>query len=256
LKAVTTEAKVAESIQMASYSHAMRIATWNLERKKSTTPRGAEAVEYFHSHEADIGVLTEVRTSFPDRGGHIIFSEPPKGDWFGVEERKVGLWASTGIEPVSFDSPIDLTRFVAGRVSAPLGQLIVLAVCIPWHMAGVKHDGMKPWESHIVFLGHLRELMAGIDDPFVVAGDFNQYYPRVPRTNRAAAAAMETAFEGLNIVTSGTINGCDRPGIDHIAISPQLQASNVEGWRNDATGNRLSDHDGALADLVRIGSGD
>ena len=52
------------------------------------------------------------------------------------------------------------------------------------------------------------------------------------------------------IVTTGTLQGCSRPGIDHIAISYEFTASNVKGWPNDVTGNRLSDHDGAICELA------
>jgi endonuclease/exonuclease/phosphatase family metal-dependent hydrolase len=92
--------------------------------------------------------------------------------------------------------------------------------------------------------------MTELDEPFVVAGDFNQRYPRTKYGNRAAAEAMENTFVRVDIVTSGTLAGCDKPGIDHIAISKELAAAEVEGWRGDVTGNRLSDHDGAFADLV------
>ena len=86
--------------------------------------------------------------------------------------------------------------------------------------------------------------------PCVVAGDFNQRIPRVKGANRAAAEALAAAFTGLTVVTAGRIDGCDRPGIDHIACTEPLVAERVWGWRNDETRHRLSDHDGAAADLT------
>lgn len=230
----------------------MRILTWNLERKKPTSLRGEQAVEHLYAQRPDVAVLTEVRTSFPARGGHLLFADVPLGDWLGEDERKVCIWSAVEIEPVAFDSPIDPRRFVAGRIATSAGSLLVLGVCIPWHMAEVTHRAgrkRKPWEMHLIYLQHLRELMDGLDEPFVVAGDFNQRYPRVKRASRVAAEAMEVAFEGLTIATAGTVPGCDRPGIDHIAVSAGVAVADVAGWRNDANGNRMSDHDGTLADV-------
>jgi len=53
----------------------MRLATWNLERKKPTSPRGKEAVDYLHGRGADVLVITEARTTFPAQGGHLLFAD-------------------------------------------------------------------------------------------------------------------------------------------------------------------------------------
>ena len=58
----------------------MRILTWNLERKKPTTPTWTAAVEKLFGQDPDIMVLTEARTTFPLRGGHIVFSDMAKWD--------------------------------------------------------------------------------------------------------------------------------------------------------------------------------
>lgn len=234
------------------HSATMRISTWNLERKKPRSLRGAEAVDYLHGLDADVSVLTEVRTGFPPNGGHMAFAGPPVGEWFDDDERKVGVWSARPAEVVEFDSPIDRSRFVAVRTDTPIGCVVVLGVCIPWHMAGVTHRTgpvRSPWELHLVYLAELAKIMRALDEPFVVAGDFNQRYPRVKYSNRRAAETLDAAFEGVDIVTAGTISGCERPGIDHIAVNSSLVAAEVRGWRNDVTGNRLSDHDGAWADI-------
>ena len=113
------------------------------------------------------------------------------------------------------------------------------------------HEGpkKKPWEEHLEYLDHLKPVIRLLGEPFVIAGDFNQRIPRVKGGNRRAAEQLEATFEGADIVTRGVLAGCNRPGIDHIALSSHLRATNVEGWPNDVNGNRLSDHDGALADV-------
>ncbi len=42
-----------------------RIATWNLERKKPTTPTGAAGLEHLASLDADVLVLTEAASRIP-----------------------------------------------------------------------------------------------------------------------------------------------------------------------------------------------
>lgn len=165
----------------------------------------------------------------------------------------MGIWSKTVLDRVQLDSPIDQSRFVAARTETPIGPVLILGVCVPWHMAEVKGTGgrkAKPWQHHLEYLEHLGKLMASLDEPFVVAGDFNQRFPRVKYANRAAADAMEQTFAEVSIVTAGVLDGCALPGIDHIALSSQLTAVRVAGWRNDVTGNRMSDHDGAWVDVV------
>lgn len=236
----------------------LRVATWNLERKKPTSPRGSEAIDYLYSRSADVLVVTETRTSLPTHAGHLLVAEPPVGDRFDEDERKIVLWSANPLTPVTFDSPIDPTRFVAARTETPVGTVLVLAVCITWHMAEVTyHHGVKrrPWELHMNYLEHLGEILKAIDEPAIVAGDFNQRTPRKKGGNHAASQALDRTFENITIATAGTVPGCVKPGIDHIAASRHLHAVNVEGWVNDVTGNRLSDHDGALVDLVQTRAG-
>ena len=185
----------------------------------------------------------------------MLFSASPRGKRFAEDERKVALWSATPLELVEFDSAIDPTRFVAARTSTALGEVLVLAICITWHMAEVTyHDGpkKKPWEEHLQYLEHLSDIFDTIDEPLIVAGDFNQRTPRQKGGNKTAAEALDHVFEHLDIVTAGIPPGCTKPGIDHIALSSHFTALNVEGWPHDATGNRLSDHDGALADIALV----
>lgn len=236
----------------------MRVATWNLERKNPLSGLGASAVDHLGSLAPDLMVLTESRTNFPPAGGHLLWATPPAGTWFNPDERKVMLWSkqpwSPAMLPLAGD--LDQTRFVAGITESPIGQVMVLGLCIPWHMAEVTHRvgrKRKPWELHIDYLDVLAGLLRSIDGPLIVSGDFNQQVPRVRYGNRAAAAALERAFEPLTILTAGTLSGCERPGIDHIAVSDDLTAVSVAGWPSVIGGQRMSDHDGAVVEVARPG---
>ncbi len=67
----------------------VRILTWNLERKKPTTPTGREGIDYLHGQSPDAMVLTESRLSFPAADGHLVSSET----WGDEDERKVVMWS-------------------------------------------------------------------------------------------------------------------------------------------------------------------
>lgn len=230
-----------------------RVATWNLERKRPTSAKGAEALDYVFGLDAEIIVLTETRATTPTFDGHFAFSEPLTAKRFAPDERKVGVWSKNPLELVAFDSPIDQRRFVAGRTETKIGQVLVLGVCIPWHMAEATKwasPQRKVWEMHREFLAHLGEIMSRLDEPFIVAGDFNQRIPRRKGGNKLAAELMAETFAELEIVTIGTLPRCENPGIDHIAISKQLSPLRVQGWPKNVTGTVVTDHDGAFADLA------
>ncbi len=61
---------------------------------------------------------------------------------------------------------------------------------------------------------------------------------------------MTVTFSTLDVVTSGQIEGCTWPGIDHVAVSRDLALANVWGWPNKIDDRRLSDHEGAGVDLT------
>lgn len=232
-----------------------RVLTWNLERKSPTSPLGSEAVDYLFSLSPDVMSLTEARTTFPLRGGHTLWSEPPRGR-FADDERKLLIWSKEpwrDIDRVGIDG-LDTTRFIAATTDTPIGPVRVVGTCIPWHMCEVTYPidvKRKPWELHIAYLERLAELLAGVTEPTIAAGDFNQRVPRISYGNRAAAAALTNAFEPFDVVTAGLLDGCERIGIDHVAVSRHLAADKVWGWPNVINGKRMTDHDGAGAVLIR-----
>lgn len=234
-----------------------RVLTWNLERKRPTAPRGAEALDRLFALTPDVMVLTEARTSMDPRGGHLLWAEPPRGSRFAADERKVVLWSRQPwhhVDRVGVPG-LDQTRFISATTETPIGPIRVLGICIPWHMAEVTYpvdQKHKPWELHIRYLQLLEPLLTSRNEPTVAAGDFNQQVPRVKYGNRAAAEALESAFAPLHVATRGQLEGCDRHGIDHIALGPGLQPERVWGWPNNVGGNRQSDHDGAGCDIARV----
>ena len=227
----------------------VRMATWNLERKRPTIPTGRAAVEHLRSLEADVLVLTEARLSYPADDGHVVSSRSLGSE----DERKVVMWSRRPWTDVDDVGSRDLPpgRFVAAKTETSLGEVRVMGVCISWHMANVQWGdrNKKPWEDHITYCRVLHELIADHDPmmPLVVAGDFNQTIPpRRPESDHGRAIAA--AFDRMDVVTAGGVSGWEKPGIDHIAVVG-VQADKVWGWPKDVGGAKCSDHSGAAADL-------
>ncbi len=199
--------------------------------------------------EPDVAVVTESRTTAPSRDGRWFWpDDAPPGERFDPEERKVGVWTSRPAEPLDLGTVgPDATRTVAVRLLDP--EVTVLGVCIPWHFAGVLERTDRLWEQHLRFLDALSVVLAELDGPVIVAGDFNQRVPRPPRGAKKPAAAMAATFAEFDIVTAGVPDGVEKQGIDHIALSSGLKASAVLGWPGTEKVRRHSDHDGAGAVL-------
>lgn len=227
----------------------MRVVTWNLERKNPVRGLGRSAVERLMEWQPDVAVVTESRVTMPPADGRWWWSTEPTEGRFDVDERKVGVWAREPAELVDPgpDGP-DASRIVVIRLAD--SGVFVVAVCIPWHFAGVRAGTDRLWGQHLEFLGRLGPLLGRLDGPVVVAGDVNQRAPRSARGARKPAAALMEALDGFRVVTSGVLDGVERVGIDHIAVSSGIEARAVWGWPASDGERRHSDHDGAGAELV------
>lgn len=232
---------------------AARILTWNVERKKPTAPTGRAGVDLLHRLAPDVMIITEARTTFPARGGHVVTGRPMPYAHLDHDERRVVMWSACPWEDVDDfgDAALPVGRLVSARTETPIGPLRIVGVCIPWHMSNVSvgDRNRRPWEDHLRYLELLPSILERYSEPLVVAGDFNQ---RIPRTSgrRDVAVALATCFDGVEIVTAGAVPGVDRPLIDHIALGPGLECEAVRAWPNDDGGVRMSDHDGVLAEVT------
>jgi len=233
----------------------MRIVCWNLERKRSHTPTGAAAVARIAAEDPELAVLTEARIGHLESfGGYEVTSEPPAGERFGADERKVVAWSQNLWRDVDCvgDERMPIGRFVAGTTTTSIGDVRLVAICIPWHMCDVRYGSKdrKPWEQHLRWLEYFGRLIGGQSSlPVVVAGDFNQRIPSRSGARRDVVDALASSLDGFDVVTSGVPPGGARQGIDHIAINHHLRCASVRGWANDDGGTRMSDHDGVVADL-------
>lgn len=104
---------------------------------------------------------------------------------------------------------------------------------------------MKNWEDHRTFLPALSSVLhETAQAPCLVAGDFNQRFPR-SRQPREVADLLEKAFEDFETPTAGERRETGRMLIGHTAISSALERGSVTSWAGETDGKKKSDHDEA-----------
>lgn len=227
-------------------------ATWNLQWKRPNTPACRTMVERLLEHSPDIICLTEAYASTGLPRGHLIEAERDYGYPVVEGRRKVMLWSREPWQQVDQTGHPDLPtgRIVAGRTMTPVGPVTVVGVCIPWrdaHVSSGRRD-RAPWQDHTDYLGGLAAVLASLDGPAIVLGDFNQAIPR--RTAPAAVfAALEAALgDWWQVATTGLLAPLGRPSIDHVAHTREFVTAQVTALSNEGTdGQLLSDHFGVVA---------
>ena len=229
----------------------LTVATWNLQWKRPTTAACRTMVERLTARHPDILCLTEAyaRTQLPP--GHTIEAEANYGYPLVEGRRKVLLWSREPWSVVDRVEHPDLPggRFVSGRTETPLGPITVIGVCIPWrdaHVSSGRRD-RQPWQDHVAYLAGLADILAQLDGPAIVLGDFNQTMPRT-RAPAPVFAALERALgERWRVATTGLLPPLGRPSIDHIAHTRELMPSDVTALSSlSAGGELLSDHFGVV----------
>lgn len=228
----------------------MRIVTWNLQRKRPTSPNGGKAIDHLRSFAPDIAILTEAWVDHLCPDFHHADAGPTGIPHLGEEERKVVIASRWPIHNINtaLNVPTD-GRFVSAGIETPNGFLHVIGICIPWHASRVKSGDSKNWDDHRTFLRALSPVLRDASQaPSLVAGDFNQRVPR-SRQPRDVAALLEDVFHNFAIPTAGERPETGRQLIDHVALSPSLQSKSVVSWSGELDGKKMSDHDGASLEI-------
>jgi endonuclease/exonuclease/phosphatase family metal-dependent hydrolase len=227
----------------------IRVATWNVEWATPETKAGKRIQQIIKQIDPDIFVLTEGCRELMPEG----FFLDGGTDWgYDIEDqrrRKVLIWSRWPlVDPFQgVDLNLPDGRFIAATVQHSDGDIRVFGVCIPWKDAHVR-TGRKdraPWEDHSLYLDGLQQLVKNVKTPLVVAGDFNQRIPRVSQPLQVAEK-LSRCMDGLHVCSALTL---DKPLIDHIAVSNELLATNVELIPDHDSEGRLSDHRGVIAEF-------
>lgn len=228
----------------------MRIATWNLQRKRPASLNGKVAVDHLRSVSPDIAILTEAWVDHLGPDFQHADAGPTGIPFLGEEERKVVIASRWPITKVRGELDVPTTgRFVSADIETPEGFLTVIGICIPWFASRVRSGETKNWEDHRLFLRALSPVLReAAQAPCLIAGDFNQRIPR-SRQPRDVADLLEDSFRDFVIPTSGERPETGRMLIDHIAMSPVLKCGNIATWSGEIDGMKMSDHDGVSADV-------
>lgn len=229
-----------------------RVLTWNLERKVIGSNKAKAAVDYLFSQSPDVMAVSETHTNFPLEGGHVVWARPPFGR-FAETERKILIWSRRPWRDIDDLGLPELPegRFISAVTDTENGPIRFVGVCIPYHMADVIycHKNRAPWEQHKRYLEMLPKILDRYSEPIIIVGDFNQRIPRIKNGNKVAAELLEKTFENFNIVSRDIPKGCDKQGLDHIALGQGIQPTKIWGWPKTLNGQVLTDHDGSGCDI-------
>lgn len=231
------------------------IATWNTEWRSPQTLDGKIIKDRLRAMDPEVVCLTETdRRLLDDWGGHQIEATT---DWGGPTfeiRRKVLLWSKRPWQVIDqVGSPhLPTGMFIRGVTETSMGELTVLGVVIPYHMANVRFGrrDRKMWEDHERFLDALTSILDQVRSRCIVMGDFNQ---RIPSTWVPASlqAKLRNAFRTISIRTADLRGPSDDLTIDHIACSPDIKlvrAHPISHHRDD--GKEISDHFGVSAAIT------
>lgn len=226
------------------------MTTWNTEWATLGQSRGLRIANVLAQTNSDFIVITEASRSLLPAQGPIAEGSDDWGyEVADKERRKVLLWSRFPLQDIDRVGHTKLPsgRFVAATALTPLGRVRVVGVCIPWSGAHVSSGqrNRTRWEDHNTYLVALRSFLAGIQEPLILAGDFNQRIPRHRQPTQSFDLMMH-AIEGLVVHTS---DQKELPLIDHIATSQHFTSTSIRTIeKHDGLGT-LSDHRGVLVDL-------
>ena len=100
--------------------------------------------------------------------------------------------------------------FIAATTRTQLGEIRVVGVCVPYHLASPTDVTPKlpAWSQQVLYLGGLKQMVASRSSrlPMVVLGDYNQFVPRI-WGSKAASLALSEALNDLSICTEGAHSG-------------------------------------------------
>lgn len=231
-----------------------RVATWNTEWATYRSRRGMEVQAAIVSLAADVIILTEGDESLFPSGGHLIDAGRNWGyPSIDARRRKVLMWSRSPWSSVSVfgDANLPPGRAVGGSTLTPVGVVSFVGVCVPWRDAHVRtgRGDAAAWEEHGRFLDHFGSVVARMERPLVVAGDFNQRIPRV-RQPMSVYEKLMGSLSGL-VVEHRDIEGA--PLIDHVVHSADLRCVDLSVISDRGPrGERLSDHRGIVADISAV----
>ena len=228
----------------------LKLINWNVDW--ATGEKASEIVRRVEQHDPDVLCLTETQTELWTQEGHTICSQPDYGYSIKEGRRKVLLWSKEPWEHLDDLGSESLPpgRFVSGVTQAPIGDVAVIGVCIPWSRSRVDTSGVKQWEDHRQYLAAFAHVLRRLySKRLIVVGDFNQKIRKGSGEPGSLLSALQCAFSPrMTIATTALAFQGDRT-IDHIALGEDLAAESLGVISSIYGETKLSDHFGVVAEL-------
>lgn len=235
---------------MSAVAH-IRIAIWNIQRKRPNSEAGRSIRAIIERADPDLVVLTEAFS------GSLGWNEIVSGPHYAARmesERKVVVYSRRAWSEVDMGQGRNGPdgRYVSAMTYAAGTKIRCIGVCVPWSGAATAEGPLPKWQAHREFLAELKQTVLDLDFnmPVIVAGDFNQHVPRV-RAPRDVYGMLDSAFsDQFTCFTAGPQGLSDLRVIDHLFASKHFKAPVVQLLANTgADGRALSDHAGLLVSL-------
>ena len=235
-------------MQKTSAVCTMKIATWNIERPKSSTiTKNVRILEALKEVDADILVLSETNSAINLGREYTAFSTAPlvetaeeDGVQYGKGETRVTIWSKYPmLRRVATCSPLSA---ICVCVCTPHGELNVYGTILgfrgnrhPAFMADLEAQ-LKDWRT-LSKSGHL-----------CIAGDYNMTFSDNYYYTKTGRRTLNEAFDELEI---DLLTRSIPENIDHIAISRSFSRPSVsicKVW-NRPKDRKVSDHIGVCLTL-------
>ena len=235
----------------------LAVVNWNVKWATPLSKRSPEILRRIDEHCPEIICLTETSNQLLHAGGHAIWPQPYYGYPVVPGRRKVALWSLQPWRKVDWrgSGALPPGRFVAGATQSSIGEVTVIAVCIPWRNSRTPQNrgNRRVWQDHIEYLDGLDAVLDRASrSRLIVMGDFNQRIGVVPNgpPDRVRGRLHSVIASRMEIITAD-VGFQDGKAIDHIAISADLCAESVGAISNCKDKPKdLSDHFGVFATLT------
>ena len=235
----------------------LTVLTWNVEWAVPGSLRGNAVLSGLESLAPEVICLTESKDALLAGCGFTISAAEDYGYPIKPGRRKVLLWSRqpwTQVEDLGAE-PWTIGRYISGVTQTSLGEVRVIGACIPWWGCRTEArrgpDRRARWQDHEEYIAGLTALLRGIDAwRLVVMGDFNQVIGQGARAPVPLRTALHAAFHPRIPIATADVAFEGRKSIDHIALSPDLQAESLDVIGNYRDGKRLSDHFGVVATVT------
>ncbi len=251
----------------------MRIATWNIERpKSSSSPRSRRVLSKLREVAADIWILTETHDGISPGSNYHAVSTPTIPDppiFHAAGEHKTTIWSRWPIVE-TWDTATP-HRAACAVIETPLGGLVVYGTVIPYHGARWPYGTPRNWDAHYAAIATQGADWSRVqrDYPYhglCVAGDVNQRRTgRLWYGSKWGRALLDLALGENNLVgvTQDNYSMAQKlppeklallaECIDHIFLSRRWadRVQHLGIWpKKTAAGEYLSDHSGVCIDLA------